>query len=64
MKIAERTKKILIESVEEIFSELPEYKGKVHFHISISIEGNIFLNFDDPIKRELIKLFKKRYIPD
>lgn len=62
MKMAERSKKMLIESIEEILSELPEYDGEVHFYISISIEGNIFLNFDDPVKRELIGLFKKRYI--
>ena len=62
MKMAEETEKILIKKIAEIFAELPEYKGRVHYSISISIEGDIILNFDDPIKKGLIGLFKKRYI--
>lgn len=63
MKMAEKTKKIFIRKIEEILTELPEYNGKVCFNISISIEGDIILNFDDPIKKGLIKLFRKRYVP-
>lgn len=62
MKMTEETEKILIRKIAEIFAELPEYNRKVHCNISISIEGNIILNFDDPIKREPIGLFKKQYI--
>jgi len=63
MKMAGETEKIFIRKIAEIFAELPEYNGKVHCNTSISIEGDIVIHFDDPIKRELLKLFKKRYIP-
>jgi len=62
MKITEKGEKILIKKIAEIFAELPEYNGKVHCNTSISIEGDIILNFDDPIKKGLIGLFKKRYV--
>jgi len=62
MKMAEETEKILIRKIAEIFAELPEYNGRVHCNIAISIEGNLVINFGDPIKRELFELFKKRYI--
>ena len=62
MKMAGKTEKILIKKIAEIFAELPEYNGKVHCNTSISIEGDIILNFDDPIKKGLIGLFKKRYV--
>jgi len=62
MKMARETEKILIKKIAEIFAELPEYNGKVHCNTSISIEGDIILNFDDPIKKGLIGLFKKRYV--
>jgi len=62
MKISEEIKQTLIKDILKIFKELPEYNGRIHYNISISIEGNIILNFDDPIKKELIRLFKKRYI--
>ncbi len=62
MKMTEKTEKVLIKKIEEIFAELPEYNGKVHCNTSVSIEGDIILNFDDPIKKGLIGLFKKRYV--
>jgi len=62
MKITEKGEKILIKKIAEIFAELPEYNGKIHCNTSISIEGDIILNFDDPIKKGLIELFKKRYV--
>ncbi len=62
MKMTEETEKILIGKIAEIFAELSEYNGKVHCNTSISIEGDIILNFDDPVKRGLIRLFKKRYV--
>ncbi|GAH74824.1 unnamed protein product, partial [marine sediment metagenome] len=48
MKMARETEKILIRKMAEIFAELPEYNGKVHCNTSISIEGDIILNFDNP----------------
>ncbi len=62
MKMTEETEKILIGKIAEIFAELSEYNGKVYCNASISIEGDIILNFDDPIKKGLIGLFKKRYV--
>jgi len=62
MKMARETEKILIRKMAEIFAELPEYNGKVHCNTSISIEGDIILNFDNPIKKGLVGLFKKRYV--
>ncbi|MBA7692932.1 hypothetical protein ES703_101506 [subsurface metagenome] len=62
MKITEKGEKILIKKIAEIFAELPEYNGKVHCNTSVSIEGDVILNFDDPIKKGLIGLFKKRYV--
>jgi len=63
MKMAGETEKILIRKIAEIFAKLPEYNEKVSCNTSISIEGDIVIHFDDPIKRELFELFKKRYIP-
>jgi len=63
MKMAGETEKILIRKIAEIFANLPEYDGKINCNTSISIEGDIILNFGNPVKRELIRLFKKRYIP-
>ena len=62
MKMTEKTEKVLIKKIAEIFAELPEYNGKVHCNTSVSIEGDIILNFDNPLKRELTRLFKERYI--
>ena len=62
MKMAGETEKIIIRKIAEIFAELPEYNEKINCNISISIEGDIILNFSNPVKRELIGLFKKRYI--
>jgi len=62
MKMAEETEKIIIRKIAEIFAKLPEYNEKVNCNTSISIEGDIILNFGNPVKKELIRLFKKRYI--
>lgn len=62
MKITEEGEKILIKKIAEIFAELPEYTGTVHCSISITIEGDLVLSFDDPVKRELFNLFRKQYI--
>lgn len=62
MKMAGGTEKILIRKIAEIFAKLPEYNGKVYCNTSVSIEGDIIIHFDEPIKRELLELFKKRYI--
>lgn len=62
MRISKEIKETLIKNILEIFIKLPEYNGKVHCNISISIEGDIILSFNDPIKRELLELFKKRYV--
>ncbi len=62
MKMTEKTEKVLIKKIAEIFAELPEYTETVHCNTSVSIEGDIILNFDDPIKKGLIGLFKKRYV--
>lgn len=62
MKMARETEKILIKKIAEVFAELPEYNGKVNCNTSISIDGDIVIHFDDPIKRELIIFFKNQYI--
>lgn len=62
MKITEEGEKILIEKIAEIFAELPEYTGTVHCSISITIEGELVLSFDDPVKGEFFNLFRKQYI--
>ncbi len=62
MKMTEETEKMLIRKIAEIFAKLPELNRKVHCNASVSIEGDIILNFDNPLKRELIRLFKERYI--
>ncbi|MBA7565283.1 hypothetical protein ES695_13635 [Candidatus Atribacteria bacterium 1244-E10-H5-B2] len=62
MKMTEETEKMLIRKIAEIFAKLPELNGKVHCNTSVSIEGDIILNFDNPLKRELTRLFKERYI--
>jgi len=62
MKMAGGTEKIIIRKVAEIFANLPEYNEKINCNTSISIEGDIILNFGNPVKKELIRLFKKRYI--
>jgi hypothetical protein len=62
MKMTEETEKMLIRKIAEIFAKLPELNRKVHCNASVSIEGDIILNFDDPIKKGLIGLFKKRYV--
>lgn len=62
MKITEEGEKILIKKIAEIFAELPEYTGTVHCSISITIEGDLVLSFDDPVKGELFNLFRKQYI--
>jgi len=62
MRMSEEIKQILIKDILEIFKELPEYNGKIHCNTSVSIEGDIILNFDNPIKKGLIGLFKKRYV--
>jgi len=62
MKMTEETEQMLMKKITEIFEGLPEQAGRVHGNISITIEGDIIISFDDPIKRELIRLFKKQYI--
>lgn len=62
MQMTEETKQKFIKKISEIFGELPEHIEKVHCDISITIEGEIILSFEDPIKWELIRLFKKQYI--
>ena len=62
MKMTEETEQMLMKKITEIFEGLPEQAGRVHGNISITIEGDIIIIFDDPIKRELIRLFKKQYI--
>lgn len=62
MKITEKGEKILIKKIAEVFAELPEYTGTVHCSLSITIEGDLALSFDDPVKRELFNLFRKQYI--
>jgi len=62
MKMTEETEQILVKKITEIFEELPEHAGRVQGNISITIEGDIIISFNDPIKRELIRLFKKQYI--
>ena len=55
----------IVYAVEEQAS-LCQDTGVPVFHVylnpDISIEGDIVIHFDEPIKRELVKLFKKRYI--
>ena len=62
MKMTEETEQMLVKKITEIFEGLPEQAGRVHGNISITIEGDIIISFDDPVKRELIRLFKKQYI--
>ena len=62
MEITEEIKQKFIKKISEIFRELPEHVEKIHCDISITIEGEIILSFEDPIKWELIRLFKKQYI--
>jgi len=62
MRMTEETEQMLIKKIKEIFEGLPERGGRVHGNISITIEGDIIISFDNPIKRELFELFKKRYI--
>lgn len=62
MKITEKGEKILIKKIAEIFAELPEYTGTVHCSLYITIEGDLELSFDDPVRRELFNLFRKQYI--
>ena len=62
MKMTEETKHMLIKKITEIFGGLPEHVGRVHANISITIEGDIIISFDDPVKRGLIRLFKEQYI--
>lgn len=62
MKMTEETEQILVKKITEIFEGLPEHAGGVQGNISITIEGDIIISFNDPIKRELIRLFKKQYI--
>ena len=62
MKITEKGEKILIKKIAEIFAELPEYTGTVHCSLSITIEGDLVLSFDGPVKKELFNLFRKQYI--
>jgi len=62
MRMTEETEQMLIKKITEIFEGLPEHDGRVHGNISITIEGDLILSFNDPIKRELFELFKKQYI--
>lgn len=62
MKMTEETAQMLVKKITEIFEGLPEQAGRVNSNISITIEGDIIISFDDPVKRELIRLFKKQYI--
>ncbi len=62
MKMTEETERMLVKKITEIFEGLPEQAGRVQGNISITIEGDIIISFDDPVKRELIRLFKKQYI--
>jgi len=62
MKMTEETERMLVKKITEIFQGIPEYAERVHGNISITIEGDIIISFDDPVKRELIRLFKKQYI--
>ena len=62
MKMTEETEQMLVKKITEIFEGLPEHTGRVHGNISITIEGDIIISFDAPVKRELIRLFKKQYI--
>jgi len=62
MKMTEETVQMLMKKITEIFEGLPEQAGGVPGNISITIEGDIIISFDDPVKRELIRLFKKQYI--
>jgi hypothetical protein len=62
MKMTEETVQMLMKKITEIFEGLPEQAGGVQGNISITIEGDIIISFDDPVKRELIRLFKKQYI--
>ena len=62
MKMTEETEQILVKKITEIFEGLPEHAGRVQGSISITIEGDIIISFNDPIKLELIRLFKKQYI--
>jgi len=60
--MTEETGQMLIEKITEIFEGLPEHIGRVQGNVSITIEGDIIISFADPVKRELIRLFKKQYI--
>jgi len=62
MRMTEETEQMLVKKITEIFEGLPEQAGRVHGNISVTIEGDIIISFDDPVKRELIRLFKKQYI--
>ena len=62
MRMTEETGQMLIEKIAEIFEGLPEHIGRAQGNVSITIEGDIIISFADPVKRELIRLFKKQYI--
>lgn len=62
MRMTEESKQKIIKKISEIFEELPEYTGRVHGEVWVSVEGEIILSFKDPIKKELFELFKKRYV--
>lgn len=62
MKITEEIEQMIIKKLTKIFQALPEHAGRVHGNIAITIEGDLIISFNDPIKRELFKLFKKQYI--
>ena len=62
MKITEEIEQMIIKKLTKIFQVLPEHAGGIHVNISITIEGDLIISFNDPIKRELFELFKKQYI--
>jgi len=62
MKMTEETEQMLVKKITEIFEGLPEHAGRVRGNVSITIEGDIIISFDDPVKQELIRSFKRQYI--
>ena len=57
--MTEKGERVLIKSFVELFNELPPYNGKVRAELFIQSNGDVSIRFNNPIRVEISKLFRK-----
>ena len=59
MKMTKKTEEKLVSMFNEVFEDMEKFDGKSNCAFYIQKNGSINLEFDEPLKSELIKLYNK-----